>query len=242
MRTTFAVVTAALLLTFALAATAMAKGHAFTADLQALNDSGATGTATITVDGDQVTVEIEASGLTPGAPHAQHLHIGGDNTCPGADADTDDDGLVTTPEGQPFYGDVAVSLTLDGDVSPDSVLAVDRFPVADDSGAVSYSRTFSLPDGVSTDMLGDAVVVQHGVDLNDSGTYDGDEPSPLNPDLPLEATIPANCGALSVADVPDTSTVGGETGGSTAPFLLVLAGAAVLGAAFATRRLSAGQR
>ena len=51
-----------------------ASSRTYTADLAALNDSGADGTATLTVSGTQLTVDIEATGLSPNLPHAQHLH------------------------------------------------------------------------------------------------------------------------------------------------------------------------
>ena len=47
---------------------------------------------------------------------------------------------------------------------------------------------------------GEAVVVIHGVDYNDNGTYDFDSAgkSDLDPKLPEEATAPATCGVLRV--------------------------------------------
>ena len=45
------------------------------------------------------------------------------------------------PSGE--YGDVFMSLTTNGDASAESGLAVDRMPVADDSGRIDYDRTFS---------------------------------------------------------------------------------------------------
>lgn len=228
---------AGLTLAMSLSATALADNHvtSYTASLGQLNGSGASGTANVSLDGNQLTVQIEATGLAPGAPHAQHLHLGGQNICPDDSADENGDGLIETPEGVPFYGGIAASLTTEGDVTMESGLAVDRFPVADDSGNVSYSRTFELPSGLTADNVGDAVVVLHGVDLNDSGTYDGDQMSQLDPSLPLEATIPAACGALQGMDMPRTDTVS-ETG--TSPALpLAIVTAALFGAAVAARRL-----
>ena len=43
-------------------------------ELNQFNDSGASGTAMLMLDGDQLTVEIEASGLTPDQTHLQHIH------------------------------------------------------------------------------------------------------------------------------------------------------------------------
>ena len=49
-------------------------------------------------------------------------------------ADGDRDGFISVAEGVPFYGSIAQSLTTDGDTSPSSALALDRYPVADDDG------------------------------------------------------------------------------------------------------------
>lgn len=37
-------------------------------------------------------------------------------------------------------------------------------------------------------------IVQHGIDFDHSGAYDGDRESSIAPGVPLEATFPANCG------------------------------------------------
>ena len=99
----------------------------YQADLGALNASGVSGTGMVTLSGDQATVMIEASGLVAGAPHAQHFHIGAQGTCPTDADDEDGDGFVSVTEGAPFYGAIGSSLTTEGDTSPDSGLAVDRF-------------------------------------------------------------------------------------------------------------------
>jgi hypothetical protein len=176
-----------------------------------MNDSGASGTAQATVNGDQITVTIHSTGLTPNQPHAQHLHIGGQHVCPPASADKNGDGLVSTVEGQPSYGPIMVSLTTTGDVSANSGLAVDRFPKADANGVLDYQRTFTLPAGVTMQDVAQSVVVQHGVDVNHSGAYDGSAKSELDASLPLEATLPADCGksAASAAAASPTANAGG---------------------------------
>jgi hypothetical protein len=169
-----------------------------TTQLQELNGSGASGTATVDVQGGEVTVTVETNGVAAGAPHAQHIHIGGENTCPTADAAGDDE-FVSTPEGQPSYGEIRVSLTTEGDVGAESAVAVDRMPTADDSGTVTYERTFELPEGVTAEELGNGVIVQHGIaDTSlgsDPAAYDGPD-SPLKQGVPQEATLPALCGEL----------------------------------------------
>lgn len=159
--------------------------------------SDPSGTVALSQRGNMVTVEVEASGLAPGLPHAQHLHgvLGGMNTCPTLADDTDGDGLISTVEGIPAYGAIQVSLTTEGDTSPASGLAVDRFPVADDEGNLSYVRTIEVSPEVAAD-LDSLHVIIHGIDINGDGGYDfGAGPSSLDPSLPLEATVPALCGS-----------------------------------------------
>ncbi len=172
----------------------------FSTVLAPLNDSGGSGSATIEAEGSQVSVRVETEGVSANLPHAQHIHLGGQNVCPppGAGAQNAPTNLLDSAEGQPFYGAVEVSLTTEGDVSAASGVAVDRFPVADASGSYVYERTFELPEGVTVDELVDGVIVVHGISelFADPAMYDGDPRSSLDPTLPLEATIPALCGEL----------------------------------------------
>ena len=168
----------------------------FDAVLAPLNNSGASGTAKLGLNEDKIATRISSEGMTPNLPHAQHIHGMAEaiSECPSLAADTNGDGLVSTTEGQPFYGPIQVSLTTKGDTSPSSGLAVDRFPVADADGKVDYSRTLKIPKKVAKH-LGDFAIVQHGVDVNGDGVYDG-PPSDLDPNVPLEATLPATCGKI----------------------------------------------
>ena len=196
------------------------QSQGFTAQLAVLNNSGASGTGTATLNGDQLTVELHSTGLAPGLPHAQHLHIGGTNSCPTIALDKDGDGLVNTTEGMPAYGPIKISLTTSGDVTDASGLAVDRFPVADASGKLDYTRTFTVPAGVTAADLAKAVVVQHGVDIDKSGKYDGVAKSDLDASLPAEATLPADCGkqvAASAAAAPTTAAAAPTTAAGAAP-------------------------
>lgn len=189
-----------------------------TATLTELNGSGASGTATAVVGNKMVKrIEVHADGLTPDAPHAQHIHFGEQalHECPTLALDTNHDGRLTTVEGIPAYGPVVVSLTTTGDTTPASLLAVDRFPVAKD-GSYDYMRKnikftdvagVGDPDnggiGTAQDIAqairdGEGVVVIHGLDYNDNGKYDFGTigASELDPKLPAEATDPAVCGVL----------------------------------------------
>ncbi|TFB56910.1 CHRD domain-containing protein [Cryobacterium sp. Sr3] len=193
------------------------KTVTLTANLKELNGSGASGTATATVRNQKIKhIEVHASGLTPDAPHAQHIHYGNQAMmeCPTIALDSNGDGRLNTVEGIPAYGPVVVSLTTTGDTSPASFLDVTRFPVSE-SGSYHYSRDnlhitkvagtgYPGPNETGTakeiaDSIreGEGVVVIHGVDYNGNGEYDFSQgPSELDPNLPAEATDPAACGIL----------------------------------------------
>lgn len=157
----------------------------FMANLQPLNNSGVSGTATITVDANVLTVEVKASGLEPNLPHPQHIHgFMADNrnsTCPTPADDTNGDGFVDLVEGLPSYGPVLLDL----------YLPIDEFPVADAEGNIHYTRTFNLgetefeEEGKVIDYkdlkpLQNRVIVLHGLTVN--GTY--------------VATMPVACGQI----------------------------------------------
>ncbi|MDP9396094.1 MAG: CHRD domain-containing protein [Actinomycetota bacterium] len=231
-----------------------AEDGTYQVPLEQLNDSGATGTAMVELDGTKLHVTIEASGMVPNAPHAQHIHgdtTGKNFTCP-TDADLkqfdkDENGVLSTTEGAAFYGPVHISLTTKGDTSAESGLAVDRFPTADADGNLRYERTITL-DQATADNLTNLHIVQHGIDRNGNGKYDGKDKSDLNPDLPAEATDPADCGAVQVSQLQGAPRGGVETGGGTqSPSALpmyLLGSTALAGAAGALvlRRRSAGEQ
>lgn len=195
-----------------------AGSHMYQANLTALNKSGDTGKGTVllTTNGDG-TFTVKTTGVSANVAHAQHIHIGGTNSCPAPSADKDKDGLINTTEGAPSYGPIEISLTTSGDASKDSGLAVERFPVADAQGVVSYERTFPLPEGVTEEMIGNGVIVTHGISelFGDKAKYDGEKKSdiPGSETLPLEATIPAACGKLTAAPVGGAGAGGGSTSG-----------------------------
>jgi len=189
------------------------------ATLTELNGSGASGTATAVVRNQRIQhIEVRAEGLTPDAPHAQHIHYGEQamNECPTLALDSNGDGRVNTLEGVPAYGPVVISLNTTGDTSPASFLDVDRFPVSED-GSYDYSRDnikftrvagtgYPGADGAGSASeiaeairAGEGVVVIHGVDYDGNGMYNFSDPegaSELDPSLPAEATDPAACGVL----------------------------------------------
>ncbi|WP_104196265.1 hypothetical protein [Cryobacterium sp. M15] len=194
------------------------RGNAvLTAHLTELNDSGASGKAIAVVRGETIrAIAIRAKGLSPDAPHAQHIHFGEDamNECPTLAMDTNMDGRINTVEGTPAYGPIVVSLTTSGDTTPASALDVTRFPVSE-NGTYKYLRTnigftdvpgtgYQGGDGTAADIAeairdGQGVVVIHGNDYDGNGTYNLSDPegaSELDPTLPAEVTDPVACGVL----------------------------------------------
>jgi hypothetical protein len=217
---------AVLLLTTPTAALADESVHV---KLLELNNSGASGTATLTAtDNGSLKISIRSTGLVPNSPHAQHLHgstNGMDFHCPDQSADRDGNGYVSTEEGMPVYGDIFVSLTTKGDTAKASGLAVDRMPMADAKGNLSYDRTIAgsdLPPGTIAH-LKDLHIVQHGIDANQNGKYDlaglGESTLAKSAGLsgiPEEATDPALCGMVSGAAAGSVPVGGVATGdGST---------------------------
>jgi len=227
----------AAVLPFLGAGTAFAADGNATANLKpvALSGVNGSGTASVTVTGNTISVMMAASGLLAGSPHAAHIHFGADarHECPIASDDAKKDGHINTSDGAPAYGPVVVSLTKTGDTSPASTLAIDRFDTAK-GGKISYERgsikvSQTVADAVSA---GKAVVVIHGVDYNKDGKYSGTVKSDLDPKLPTEATDPALCGALKAMPVGGVATgAGGASTGTTNDGMLALGGGLMLIAA-----------
>src|SRR5690606_22664551 len=147
-----------------LGAPAMADDHQteLMATLGELNDSGGAGTAWAKVDGTSVWLSMEVQGLLDAAPHAQHIHIGGTNSCPDPSMEgTGPDGAIRTTDAADSYGPVVVSLTTNGAMThADHALDVDNFP---GTGTYTYERTFEVPEDVAAQLAdGEGVVVEIG--------------------------------------------------------------------------------
>jgi hypothetical protein len=227
-----------------------------------VNPVDGNGHAMVEIFGTTLSFTLAAQGLLDGSPHAAHIHFGADarHECPTAE-DNNAEALegeeapethLTASEAQPAYGPIVVSLTKEGDTSPDSALAVDRFAA---TGDFEYSRgDVQVSEDVAQAIVdGQAVVVVHGVDYDGDGTYSPADRgmSDLDPSLPGEATDPALCGVLTASQMGEMPEGGVETGaGDTAGVeqqaaigigAVALAGAAAAGAV-AYRRRSAGDQ
>jgi hypothetical protein len=172
------------------------------------------GTAMITLTGNSAEVKVEVSGLLDGAPHAQHIHVDALGQCPSAAQQHNGQSSINVADGAPFYGAIGTSLTNAGDTSPAAGLAVTEFP---STGSYTYTRTIDLDPNVTANLQkGTAVLVVHGVDYNNNGTYDAVlGASELDATLPAEATDPALCGAFTAMQMSGVPSGAADTGGGS---------------------------
>jgi hypothetical protein len=160
--------------------------------------SNAAGRAMLVLRGDTVSVLLKGRGLSPNLPHAVHIH-GKDHpeisNCPGAERRVGgvSDSLIETVDGLADYGPIAVSFTTSGDTSPASGLALDRMPVAQDNGKVTYRRDIQVPSEVAQHLAEKHIVV-HGHDIDGNGSYNAGPITALG--APLEAELPVACGEI----------------------------------------------
>ncbi len=171
----------------------------YTATLAQLNNSGTTGEVTAVRNGNTVTVAMQIEGAAANLPHPQHIHgmLTQAGSCPTIAADTDEDGFISTVEGIPSYGEIQSTLSLGPDYSAAAALT-GPFPTADAEGSYTYVETFQLSDEQAAGFDNLEIVV-HGIDIDKSGSYDGDKKSSLTDEVPFEVTVPAACGGLEKA-------------------------------------------
>src|SRR3954451_11411177 len=94
----------------------------FFALMTSANNSGANGVAFLSLDLDDKTLTIDAAalGLEPNQEHPFHIHGFADDhpsELPTINQDTDLDGFVEAPEGEPVFGPVLLPLTQDDPVT-----------------------------------------------------------------------------------------------------------------------------
>ena len=202
-------------------------GTSYQTTLNPLNHSGGSGMFTMTLRGDQATIDMSWSGLAArfdgGAfPHVQHIHIGAQGVCPTSAADDNGDGVVSTPEAADQYGAVGTTLSTKGDTS---AKAATDIKIAPSGSSTTYHRTFTLnQDTVNALRSGTGVVVVHGLDPATLSKKAQNEKSPLVSSLPLAATAPALCGALDAMPAGGVATGTGSTSGIEHLGLLTVGG------------------
>lgn len=112
-----------------------------------INEGDATGEATFTVSGDELTISLTVNGVSPDIQHLQHFHGFPDSDdaamCPTMDDDTNGDGVVDILETAPAAGTTMVPFT-DDPVSMEVFGAT--YPTADAEGSYTYEHTVSLSE------------------------------------------------------------------------------------------------
>lgn len=133
------------------------EGQSYTANLEALNTQYGTGNgeATISVENGQVVVEVETSGLKEVA-HIQSIREG---SCPTAEADANDDGIIDASEAG--LTDENLVLALDGDLSTTEAGA-NEYPISDVTGNYLYSESAESSVVTAQDLTGKIVLI-HGI-------------------------------------------------------------------------------
>lgn len=117
------------------------------AQLVPSNNSGVSGEAILHLDraAGRVSLDVIASGLTPGQIHPQHIH-GFDNDAPSLlpniTLDADRDGFVEDPEGAPVVAPALLSGTASGAVT-DVEISTD-FPTADANGNLRFHQDYQF--------------------------------------------------------------------------------------------------
>jgi Cu/Zn superoxide dismutase len=173
--------------------------------LHALNSgttgSTAKGEATFTIDGDQLTITVDAQGLPPDMMHLQHFHGFKDGhaaACPDAAADNNDDGVVDLIETEPYAGTTMVPFH-DDPVSME--IPSYTYPKADADGSYHYEKTVSLKAlqaaftkkfGSDDLALDRRVVFIHGVPAD---TALPKSAASLGT-IPAQVTLPIACGVI----------------------------------------------
>ena len=230
-----------------LASTAASAAPAtnYSATLNPLNHASGSGMLSMTLNGDQATVTEHVSGLAATFmkgpyPHVQHIHIDAQGQCPTMSADKNGDGIVDTAEGKPSYGAIGTTLSTKGDTSPKAGTNVKTAP---GGASFDYNRTITLDSKTMASVrAGNAVIVVHGLDPTTLSKKAQSEKSNLVPSLPLAATSPALCGALTSMPTGGAATGGGATSGVENLWLFAAGGAALAaaGGALVLRRLAVG--
>jgi hypothetical protein len=191
------------------AANAQDSAVIYKAELSPLNSnatgSDASGEATFTMSGDQLTIRISVKDLPPSMEHWQHFHgfAKGNKQaqCPTVKDDANGDGIIDIIETEPKAGTTMVPFNADPAAFD---IPKNTYPQSDVNGSYTYEKTVSLKalelafekqfPGQELD-LDRRVVFIHGVP---SSTKLPSSVVSLG-DIPAQVTLPIACGEIRKA-------------------------------------------
>lgn len=180
----------------------------YRAEIRPLNSEAVgytpTGTAMFEVYEDVLTVTVSLRGLPPDMEHMQHLHgfvADEDASCPGMDADVNNDGFIDLLETEQAAGRTLIPLHDE----PANLALQGRYPRAGTDGTQTYAQSIPLEVlksnvkekyGIEELDLDDLVIMVHGL------PQDARVPPTVKtlPGAPSEATLPIACGKLKEVD------------------------------------------
>lgn len=156
-------------------------------DLKALNNSGASGQATLrlSADGRMLSVLIQASGLERGGTHLSHIHglsANGspvDSSCPTDSEDSDNDGFVELDEGGVKYGPILIDFM---NVDPDG------------DGRVTFKTDIALSGSEMALPLHLRHIVVHGKTV---GAVGAGTPGEVDGTAGYKTVLPVLCGEIA---------------------------------------------
>lgn len=164
----------------------------FTVKLLPLNNSGASGNASLRLsnNGSALFVHIIAKGLEPGNVHVSHIHgrsAGSqpvDSTCPTIAQDTDKDGFVELVEGQATYGPILIDFM---NIDPNK------------DGVVDFQTVIRNPGSFGALPLTKRHIVVHGKTV---GAVGAGTPGEVDGTPGFKTVLPVLCGEIVPAGGP----------------------------------------
>lgn len=179
------------------AANALSSGaKLYEATLAPQNNSGAHGIALASQNGSTLTVDVEATGLTPLQTHSQYITgfpNGQPSSTPTLAQDTNHDGFVSAAEAQTVTGPALLGLSTDPNsaiLNPIGSTPAGPYPTADANGVVHYHESFTFPFPFSATTAAVALqnIANSGVELrglNVAVGVDGMTHAGFDPNLPV---------------------------------------------------------
>jgi len=202
-------------------AAARAAPVTYQGTFDAANGSGVAGTTNLSLDGNILTVTVNATGLEANQPHEQHIHgfaDGSQSNCPPSPLtpaiDTNGNGILEDMEaeavaGPPILGLAGTNSSTNVDPAGSGVPGGSNvsedpsvYPTVGADGALNYTGTFTVTPALFSDLTKRTVEL-HGMTTPGTTTFD--------------ATLPVACATLALTSDNGGGGGGGGGGGTAVP-------------------------